>query len=1026
MAFTLNTPPGMTEIDNTLLTAGSPASGFVFSALKENASFGSVVPEFFYGEYKNGETVSLPISTVDGYQYQQSELIYMWEVRNTVSNTNGEPSAQGGLLYGEWYVEQNTGKVHVAESYQVGGGQGQGGTLTNDGILAVWTVGVRARQYRTLVAPPPFTDIPDTSFNEDNAATQTVLRQLQQNGLRGGVQCEVIPVNPSNAPVWQANVSVVPNQLVQPTALYANGFWYIAANSGTTGPIEPNWPCIFRDAAPIVDGSVIWNVAGAGFVNGQEIDYPVSGVDGYQYTSYDTVIPFLSFITTQGVPYQWHESVIWTSYQYDAAVFKKSVVTTQPALPVSTQRGNANALRNSSLGQYTVLPPNLQFGTPTFAAPPPMVNAKVPAPPGTVLASVGAVSCGVVYTDYDGSALNPSVDGTVMVWLLCFRGPLRPPAPTLGSTAGGTLGATTYYVRTSYNLVNTQFTAESFPSEEVSLAVAADNLLTVSPGTIPAGVESWNVYVGTSSGTETLQQSAIPIVTTSWTEPTSGLISGSAVPPTSASTFTDFSTQAMTSGNPLPSAYMQYINQNARFSILRPEIFNMGSITPGNAVPLPVSPIDGYSYGRSELTYLWYFTDSTGPNPTRLLDFSIYVDPQSGIVNTKVDLLRSTTAGTTYENVGTAIYGNGGLIYYNSMGANGRGIPAVNVIVIAQRQHETELQPTLTFQNGGLTAARPSSVNLIPNAGFEIWPTTNPYSAQLSGVADDWFTNIQSGSGTQSDGGINYAFQQFPGNAGLLGTVLTALQGYYSQSVGAAPSGANIYERRLVPPPNGNNAASIVSEIIPVWPGGTYSYQFIASAYAATNIYEGFSADQIKAGFYARIHILGAKTDGSGAVDLSTDTVFDLLGTNGEDPSSNLQEVPGTASGNNSGGAILVSPPDFTLFQFTFAIPNQGDTSANVNGVSSVFSQGFPPETVSSITFIPAFCYVEFMLWDLISGSTDMSGVHLRFAVLDAVQLIDLTAGSVPIRGASVIGVSSFGTGNLLTIPATIVTPTVS
>ena len=102
-----------------------------------------------------------------------------------------------------------------------------------------------------------------------------------------------------------------------------------------------------------------------------------------------------------------------------------------------------------------------------------------------------------------------------------------PAAPTLGSTAGGTIAATTYYVKTTY----VGPTGETLPSAESSLAVALNNLLTVTSPATQTGATGYNVYVSTATGTETKQNGATPIaIGTGWTEPTSGLVSGSALP----------------------------------------------------------------------------------------------------------------------------------------------------------------------------------------------------------------------------------------------------------------------------------------------------------------------------------------------------------------------------------------------------------------------------------------------------------------------------------------------------------------
>ena len=101
-----------------------------------------------------------------------------------------------------------------------------------------------------------------------------------------------------------------------------------------------------------------------------------------------------------------------------------------------------------------------------------------------------------------------------------------PSAPTLSSVSGGSLAATTYYVVVTY----TNSFGQTLQSTESSLAVAAGNLLSVASPTASPGATGYNVFVSTSSGAETLQNSAPIALGTAWTMPTTGLVSGSALP----------------------------------------------------------------------------------------------------------------------------------------------------------------------------------------------------------------------------------------------------------------------------------------------------------------------------------------------------------------------------------------------------------------------------------------------------------------------------------------------------------------
>jgi hypothetical protein len=111
-----------------------------------------------------------------------------------------------------------------------------------------------------------------------------------------------------------------------------------------------------------------------------------------------------------------------------------------------------------------------------------------------------------------------------------------PGSPVLGSTAGGTLPATTYYAAISY--VTAQ--GETLLSPTASLAVAANNLLTVASPAVSAGVTGWNLYAGTSPSSLTKQNTAQLGIGSSYTEPTSGLVSGAAPPTVSTARLVNF------------------------------------------------------------------------------------------------------------------------------------------------------------------------------------------------------------------------------------------------------------------------------------------------------------------------------------------------------------------------------------------------------------------------------------------------------------------------------------------------------
>jgi len=90
----------------------------------------------------------------------------------------------------------------------------------------------------------------------------------------------------------------------------------------------------------------------------------------------------------------------------------------------------------------------------------------------------------------------------------------------LAQVSSGSLSGATYYVRSAWVTES----GETATSVETSLAVSANHVLQVSaPSGAPAGAIGWNVYVSTSTATETRQNgSPIPLGNT-WQEPNTGL-----------------------------------------------------------------------------------------------------------------------------------------------------------------------------------------------------------------------------------------------------------------------------------------------------------------------------------------------------------------------------------------------------------------------------------------------------------------------------------------------------------------------
>lgn len=113
-----------------------------------------------------------------------------------------------------------------------------------------------------------------------------------------------------------------------------------------------------------------------------------------------------------------------------------------------------------------------------------------------------------------------------------------PSVPVLGQVTGGSLAAQTYYVAATYSTP----AGETLPTGIVSLAVSANNLLTVSAPSLIGGVSGWNLYVGTSPTNLQKQNPAPIVIGVGYTEPTTGLVAGVAPPTMSTARLADIAT----------------------------------------------------------------------------------------------------------------------------------------------------------------------------------------------------------------------------------------------------------------------------------------------------------------------------------------------------------------------------------------------------------------------------------------------------------------------------------------------------
>jgi hypothetical protein len=192
MTISFTTQPGFADLPNTALAPENVSLGVHVARIASNAGFGISRLEVFIGNYANGETVPLPVSLIDGYQYSLDELTFIWGIQTSVDTTSHWITGPDSLFYCAWLVDQATGTVSCQEWYRRSG-DNDDTQSSNDGRLAVYTVAQR-QQTTLLVASPltAYTDVSNGSLVTDAALTSGLIDQLNTNAKFGALNTECI------------------------------------------------------------------------------------------------------------------------------------------------------------------------------------------------------------------------------------------------------------------------------------------------------------------------------------------------------------------------------------------------------------------------------------------------------------------------------------------------------------------------------------------------------------------------------------------------------------------------------------------------------------------------------------------------------------------------------------------------------------------------------------------------------------------------------------------------------------------
>jgi hypothetical protein len=184
----LNTQPGFSDQPDTALAAGQRALGLILAKINGNAALGMCRLEFFQGVYANGDTVDLPISPVDGYEYARDELLYIWAIYNTADPQTGWITGPMSLWFCGWEVDQETGDVFSEEWYR----NAADSARSNDGSLQVFTIAQRKRITLELASAPTWSQQQASTFVTDLPLTSDLLEAMNEGAKFAVVGQEVI------------------------------------------------------------------------------------------------------------------------------------------------------------------------------------------------------------------------------------------------------------------------------------------------------------------------------------------------------------------------------------------------------------------------------------------------------------------------------------------------------------------------------------------------------------------------------------------------------------------------------------------------------------------------------------------------------------------------------------------------------------------------------------------------------------------------------------------------------------------
>jgi hypothetical protein len=570
MPFTLANVPGFADLPDAALVAENNVLGVHIGRINGNAAFGMVRLEVFTGLYHDGDTVILPTSAVDGYNYQRSELIYLWVPVNT-GNASTQWATDGPpwtMWYGAWSVDQITGAVACAVGYRGNDDHKDRQANTKDSTLQVFTIAQRNLATLTLTAHPSYFDHPDGTFYTDRPLNQRLIQEMNRSAKYGVVNTEIIYMG-----VFKHGDTV-------PTPVSpADGYAYSYA--------ETQWQTSMR-----------WTADDNG---GTPATMKIPDLGKGQLSDWSSSVSNVSGVVSISVVYELGSQTTYHTGRVAVFAFcsRGQIIVSGSAMPWDdTLPGNsAFPLHGSS---YT-------YGTAAVIA----ARNLTPGDVVTLTGGAGQITIGSGF-------------------------PLNGPAGEAYSIGSGYPG---------------NGTAGHFPAEYVSGASTTTGLGgLVGAFTDASGNVIQAIFIG-AGGTFT-----VPVGATQLQLGTNDNVSyadntGSfsiSIGLGSGSTFTEIDNSKFLPGSTLRASTLKTLQHNIRAAVVVPEFFGPTNYSDGNTVALPTSPIDGYAYGRSDLTYVFDWAN-TGPDSfgtDRLVLASASIDV-GGVVH--INQYRFQSGGTNWQ-----------------------------------------------------------------------------------------------------------------------------------------------------------------------------------------------------------------------------------------------------------------------------------------------------------------------------------------------------------------------------------------